>query len=136
MEHNYDLEKRKYVIAGAVICVVLVYLLRLFSLQIMSEDYKKNADSNALLKQIQYPARGTISDRNGKLMVYNQPAYDVMVVMMEQKGVDTLDLCQSLGITKEFYEKRMSEIKDRSRFQTDTLSVLRLRLWTTCRRNH
>ncbi len=112
---NYELEKRKFVIGGIAVAIVLVYILRLFALQIMSDDYKKNADSNALLKQIQYPARGTISDRNGKLMVYNQPAYDVMVVMMEQKGVDTLDLCQSLGITKEFYEKRMSEIKDRSR---------------------
>lgn len=110
---NYELEKRKYVIAGAAVVIVILYILRLFTLQIMSDDYKKNADSNALLKRVQYPARGTISDRNGKLMVYNQPAYDIMVVMLEQKGVDTLDLCRSLGITKDFYVKRMEEIKDR-----------------------
>ena len=112
---NYELEKRKYVIAGAAVVIVILYILRLFTLQIMSDDYKKNADSNALLKRVQYPARGTISDRNGKLMVYNQPAYDIMVVMLEQKGVDTLDLCRSLGITKEYYVKRMEEIKDRYR---------------------
>ena len=47
MERNYDLEKRKYVIGGAVIVIVLIFLIRLLSLQIMSEDYKKNADSNA-----------------------------------------------------------------------------------------
>ena len=112
---NYEFEKRKFVIAGVAVLIVILYLLRLFTLQIMSDDYKKNADSNALLKRIQYPARGVISDRNGKLMVYNQPAYDIMVVMLEQKGVDTLDLCRSLGITKEYYEKRMAEIKDRYR---------------------
>ena len=69
MERNYDLEKRKYVIGGAVIVIVLIFLIRLLSLQIMSEDYKKNADSNALLKKIQYPSRGVIYDRNDKLLV-------------------------------------------------------------------
>lgn len=51
MERNYDLERRKYVIAGAVIAIVAIFLIRLLSLQIMSEDYKKNADSNAFLKR-------------------------------------------------------------------------------------
>lgn len=113
MEHNYDLEKRKYVIAGAVICVVLVYLLRLLSLQIMSEDYKKNADSNAFLKKIQYPSRGVIYDRNGKLLVYNQPAYDITVIMKEVTQLDTMDLCQTLKITPDYLRKRLAEIKDR-----------------------
>ena len=53
MEHDYRLEKRKTVIGGAVVFVALVFLIRLLSLQIMSEDYKKNADSNAFLKKIQ-----------------------------------------------------------------------------------
>ena len=57
MERNYNLEKRKYVIGGAVLLVVLVFMIRLLALQIMSDDYKKNADSNALLKKIQYPSR-------------------------------------------------------------------------------
>lgn len=95
--------------------VVLLYILRLFTLQLTSEEYKKNADSNAFLKQVQYPARGAIMDRNGKLLVYNQPAYDVMVIMKEQKGVDTLELCRSLGIDKEWYIRRMDEIRDRRR---------------------
>lgn len=112
---KYDFENRKYVIGGAAIVIVLVFLIRLFTLQLMSDDYKKNADSNAFLKKIRYPSRGIITDRNGKLLVYNQPAYDIMVVMREQVNVDTLDLCQSLGISKEFYIKRMNEIKDRRR---------------------
>ena len=115
MAGKYDLEKRKYVIGGVAVAIVLIYIVRLFALQIMSDDYKKNADSNALLKRVQYPSRGVITDRHGHLLVYNQPSYDIMVVMSEQEGVDTLDLCESLGITKEYYVKRMAEIKDRYR---------------------
>ncbi|MCR4920191.1 MAG: penicillin-binding protein 2 [Bacteroidaceae bacterium] len=115
MATKYELEKRKYVLGGAAILIVVVYLVRLFSLQMLSEDFKRNADSNAFLRRIQFPARGAITDRNGKLLVYNQPAYDIMVVMTEQMGVDTLDLCASLGITRDWYERRMAEIKDRSR---------------------
>ena len=100
----YSLENRRFVIGGIAAVVVLVYIIRLFTLQIMSDDYKKNADSNAFLKKIEYPSRGVIYDRKGKLMVYNQPAYDIMVVMNEEKGhLDTLEFCKTLGITKEFF---------------------------------
>ncbi len=113
MKKDYNLEKRKYVLGGAVVLVVLVYLIRLFSLQIMSEDYKKNADSNAFLNKTQYPSRGVIYDRNGNLLVYNQPAYDVTLVMKEVGDLDTLDLCNTLNITPEYLVRRMAEIKDR-----------------------
>lgn len=113
---DYNLDKRKYVIGGVAIAIVVIYAIRLFTLQIMSEDYKKNADSNAFLKQIEFPSRGAIYDRNGKLMVYNSPSYDIMVVMKEQEGrLDTMDFCNSLGITKEAFEKRMETIKDRNK---------------------
>ena len=113
---DYNLEKRKYVIGGVATAIVIIYIIRLFTLQIMSDDYKKNADSNAFLKKIEYPSRGIISDRNGKLLVYNQPAYDVMVVMKEAKGkIDTLSLCETLGITREEFDKRMETIKDRNK---------------------
>lgn len=115
MKANYELGKRKYVLGCIAVGIVVVYLIRLFTLQMLSDDFKRNADSNAFLRRIQYPARGVITDRNGKLLVYNQPAYDLMVVMNEQLGVDTLDLCQSLGITRDWYERRMVEIKDRRR---------------------
>ena len=113
VERNYDLEKRKYAIGGAVIFIVLIFLIRLLSLQIMSEDYKKNADSNAFLKKIQYPSRGVIYDRNGKLLVYNQPAYDITVIMKEITSLDTADLCRTLKITPEFRRKRFKDLKDR-----------------------
>ena len=113
---DYNLEKRRFVIGGVATAIVVIYMIRLFTLQIMSDDYKKNADSNAFLKHIEFPARGAIYDRNGKLLVYNQPSYDLMVVMNEESGrLDTMDFCNSLGITKEFFIKRMNDIKDRSK---------------------
>ena len=113
---DYNLDKRRFVIGGVAIAIVVIYMIRLFTLQIMSDDYKKNADSNAFLKQIEYPSRGAIYDRNGKLMVYNQPSYDLMVVMNEEKNrLDTMDFCNALGITKEFFIQRMNDIKDRTK---------------------
>ena len=113
---DFELDNRKYVIGGAAILIVVVYILRLFMLQVTSDDYKKSADSNAFLKKIEYPSRGVITDRNGKLMVYNQPAYDIMVVMNEaKKHLDTLELCRLLNITREEFDKRMETIKDRNK---------------------
>ncbi len=111
---DYNLEKRKFVIGGVVVTIVLLYLIRLFTLQIMSDDYKKNADSNAFLNKVLFPARGAIYDRNGDLLVYNQPAYDVMVVMKEIENLDTLDFCQTLNISKDYFIKRMADIKNRN----------------------
>ena len=76
MKKDYNLEKRKYVIAGLLIVIVLIYLLRLLELQVFEDKYKANADSNAFLRKTIYPSRGLIYDRNGELIVYNQPAYD------------------------------------------------------------
>ena len=113
---NYGLEYRRFVIAGVATFIVIVYIIRLFTLQLMSDDYKKNADSNAFLKKIAYPSRGVIKDRNGKLLVYNQPSYDIMVVMNEARNhLDTLEFCEALGITREEFDERMEAIKDRSK---------------------
>ncbi|MCD8193367.1 MAG: penicillin-binding protein 2 [Tannerellaceae bacterium] len=107
------LENRRYVIAGAVIVLILIFIVRLFFLQIVSSDYKAWADSNAFLKKTLYPSRGMIYDRNGNLLVYNQPAYDVMVIMREVQPFDTLDFCNILGITKETFVKRIADIRNR-----------------------
>ncbi|TGX80437.1 penicillin-binding protein 2 [Palleniella muris] len=113
---DHSLDNRKYVIGGIATAIVTIYIIRLFFLQIMSDDYRKSADSNAFFKKIEYPSRGVITDRNGKLLVYNEPSYDLMVVMNEQKGhIDTLEFCNALGITPEFYKRRMAEIKDRNK---------------------
>lgn len=113
MKRDYQLEKRKYTTGGVVILIVLVFIIRLFTLQIMSDDYKRNADSNALLQRIKYPPRGLIYDRQGRLLVFNQPAYDITVVMKEVEKFDTLELATSLGVTKDFLVKRFKDIKNR-----------------------
>jgi penicillin-binding protein 2 len=113
---DYNLSKRSYVIGGVAAMIVVIYILRLFQLQITSDDYKKSADSNAFLKKIEYPSRGGIYDRNGKLLVYNQPAYDIMVVMNEAKDhLDTVDFCNVMNISREEFDRRMATIKDRNK---------------------
>ena len=113
---DFELEKRRYVVGGIAIAIVVVYIIRLFVLQIMSDDYKKNADSNAFLKKVEFPSRGAIYDRNGKLMVYNQPAYDIMIVVNEARGrLDTTEFCRTLNITRDDFIRRMDAIKDRNR---------------------
>ena len=113
---DYGLGYRRYVIGGVAVLIVVIYIIRLFTLQITSDDYKKSADSNAFLKKIEYPSRGNITDRHGKLLVYNQPSYDIMVVMNEAKDrIDTTEFCHALGITKEEFDRRMTIMKDRNR---------------------
>ena len=115
MENDRQFGYRKIVLGGVAVLIITVYIVRLFTLQLMSDDFKRNADSNAFLKRIQYPARGVIRDRKGRLLVYNQPSYDIMVVMSEMQDLDTLDLCESLGIERDWFDRRMEEIKDVSR---------------------
>ena len=110
------INNRPYVIGGMAVLIIVVYIVRLFFLQLMSDDYKKNADSNAFLKQVEYPSRGIITDRKGTLLVYNQPAYDIMVVINEAKNrLDILELCRTLNITREEFDRRMNNLKDRSK---------------------
>ncbi len=110
---NDSFHNRRWVIAGVFSVVILVYILRLFSLQIIETKYKIGAESNALLKKTIYPTRGLIYDRNNKLLVYNRPAYDIAMIPREIRNLDTLDFCNMLNITKVDFEERMEAIKDR-----------------------
>lgn len=113
MKKDYNLEKRKYIIGGVLIVLALIYLVRLFELQVLDPTYKINADSNAFLRKTIYPSRGTLRDRNGKLVVYNQPAYDVMVIPREIGDFDTVDLCRTLRLDIEDLRTRFRDMKDR-----------------------
>ena len=115
MAKDYSLEKRKYVIGAVAIVIVLIYIIRLFDLQILTDEYKHYADSNAFLKKVQYPSRGAMYDRNGKLLVYNQPAYDITFVPREVVHLDTLEFCRSLNLTREQFDRRMAEVSNRRR---------------------
>lgn len=113
MAKDYTYEKRKYVIGAVAIVVVLTYIIRLFNLQILTDEYKKYAASNAFLNRVQYPSRGAIYDRNGRLLVYNQPAYDITFVPREVEELDTLDFCSTLNLSREQFEKRMEDVCNR-----------------------
>lgn len=113
MRKNYNLEKRKYVICGFLLLVAVIFSIRLFDLQIGDNRYKKSADNNAFLKKTIYPSRGLIRDRNGELIVFNQPAYDVMLIPRDVEEFDTLEFCRTLNITPEQLKKRFADMKDR-----------------------
>lgn len=112
MRKDYRLEKRKYVVGGFVVALVLIFLIRLFELQVVDNRYKENADSNAFLRKTVYPSRGLIYDRNGELIVYNQPAYDVMMIPRDVQPFDTIDFCKTLQITREEFDYRMKELRE------------------------
>jgi len=89
---------RKYVIIGIIVIVVFIYIVRLFYMQIIDESYKISAQNNSQRRQTIYPARGVIFDRNNKILVYNEPAFDLMVIPNQTKEFDTIDLCNILEI--------------------------------------
>ena len=95
-----------------VIFVVLVYIIRLFNIQILDKRYSRSASSNALYNRTVFPVRGVIYDRDGQILVGNSPSYDVIVTMRNVAGLDTLSFCRSLNITREYFDSRMSDIRD------------------------
>ena len=115
---NRNLAKRQYIISGIFVVVGVVYLLKLFSLQVLDKGLKVDADNNVLRYVTQYPARGKVFDRNGKLLVYNEAVYDLMVVPGEvSKEIDTMEFCRLLNITRENYEERFTKAKNYSRIK-------------------
>lgn len=113
MRKDYKLGKRKYVIGGLITIIVIVYIFRLFNLQVVDSTYKNDADTNAFLRKAVYPSRGIIYDRNGNVVVFNRPAYDVMIIPRDVQEFDTLDFCATVGITPEQLRRRIIEMKDR-----------------------
>lgn len=112
MYNRNPLSKRQYVIIAIVLLFTVVYVIQLFNLQILSPQYREYADSNAFLRRTLYPSRGAIYDRNGELLVYNQPTYDVMMVVREMERFDTLDFCNTLNIDTQRFHALESDMKD------------------------
>lgn len=113
---NDNYYRRRWVISGLVVAVVLVYIIRLFALQIIDKSTLRQAQKIAIIEQTVFPSRGLIFDRNGELLVFNQPIYEVTLVMREMgKDFDTLRLCQALQMDKESFDKRLLDIKDKKK---------------------
>jgi penicillin-binding protein 2 len=102
---------RKLLLPSLIIIAACLLVLRIFYLQIVDDSLKLKSDNNAIKIKYDYPERGYIYDRNGKLLVANQPSYDIMVIPREIKNLDTLEFCLLLDITKEDFLKRIAKAK-------------------------
>jgi penicillin-binding protein 2 len=94
-----NINRRTLVVALFFIFVGLLFIIKLFILQVYDPSYKFSAESNTRREIINYPARGLVYDRNGKLIVSNQANYDLMVIPRELKEMDTVSFCSALNIT-------------------------------------
>ncbi len=105
---------RRYVFAVIITLVGLVYIARLFHIQVLDKSYEQFALSNAQSVRIIYPARGLIYDRNGEILVYNQAAYDLMITPRQLEPFDTTEICRILNITREDVKERIRSAKSYS----------------------
>ncbi len=101
--------------------VGLIFTISLFRLQVLDSNYKQYATNNVLREVVQYPARGLIYDRNGKLLVYNKTAYDLLITPREVAEFDTLLLCKLLNIEREDLEQQIAKAKKYSWYKPSVL---------------
>ena len=100
---------RKYFLIGVTLVTSLIFVFKLVSLQLINSSYKLLSDNNAVVEKLIFPERGYIYDRNQKLMVSNQPVYDLMLIPENLKVFDTLELCQMIGIEKTELEVKLKQ---------------------------
>jgi len=100
---------RKLLLPGMIIVSAILIIARLFYLQIIDEELKLKSENISIKIKYDYPERGYIYDRNGVLLVANQPSYDIMVVPREIKDLDTIEFCKLLNITKEEFHKKLKK---------------------------
>ncbi len=124
---NNNLSTRKLLIMGVFIAIGVVFIVKLFALQVVDQEYKEQADNNALRFVTQYPARGKVYDRNGELLVFNEAVYDLMVTPKQIADAvrkdtlhpfDTLMFCHLLDIDKASFIERMDKAKKESYFKS------------------
>ena len=131
-------ENRKFVFGALLFLVVFIFIGKLFSLQVLDKSHQTTANSNVLRYIIRYPARGLIYDRTGKLLVYNEAVYDLMVSPNLVEEFDTSIFCDILKITHENVEKRLQNAKKYSYYtsspflkqvSSETYAVLQEKLY-------
>lgn len=112
-----NLFNRKYIVQGLFIVVALILVGQLFYIQVASDRYFLSANSNVLRKKYTFPARGVILDRNNKVLVQNEPVYDLMITPNLVKPFDTAALCRIIGIDMKGFHKRYNKAKNQSKYQ-------------------
>ncbi len=109
---------RRHIIRLIIILFGLVYIVRLFILQVIDNTYKQTASNNVLRYVTQFPARGFIYDREGKLLVFNEAAYDLMLVPGQLEPFDTVEFCQILNVSKEYVDEAIQRAKEFSYYNS------------------
>ncbi|MFM8848854.1 MAG: penicillin-binding transpeptidase domain-containing protein [Cytophagales bacterium] len=108
-------EGRREILQIVFVLTGLIFLIKLFFIQVLDNKYAELADSNAILRQVEYPFRGLITDRNGKLIVYNTPEYDLRVIYKDVKDFDTTRFCSVFGLAREEVRKKLNKLWDMKR---------------------
>jgi penicillin-binding protein 2 len=109
---------RGFVVGAIFVTIGIIFLIRLFYVQVLDTHYKLDADNNVLRKVIKYPARGLIYDRNGELLVFNEAAYDLMLTPKQlSKKMDTMAFCKLLEISKEQFLEKLEKAKKYSYYK-------------------
>lgn len=120
IKNKINYSQRKYVIGSIFILVAIIILIKLFIIQIVDDSYKHSSDNNTLRYITQYPSRGKIYDRNGKLLVYNDAVYDLMIIPKQAKNTDVESFCKLLNITDSTYNSNYQKAK---KYSTITPSI-------------
>ena len=105
---------RKTLLILIVISTSLVFILRLYYLQVYATEPYSIYEDNAIRKVFTYPKRGYIYDRNNNLLVSNQPSYDVMIIPGLVKELDTTEFCKLLKISKDYFNNKIERTRRHS----------------------
>ena len=124
-------EGRKEILQIVIVLVALVFLVKLFFIQVVNERYAELSDSNAILRQTEYPVRGLIKDRHGKLIVYNTPEFNLEVLLKDVKKFDSAKFCEVFEISREELRKKFKEMKARREYSRYKPTLFLSQLSTT-----
>ena len=114
-------ENRTYIIGGFFGLVILIFIIRLFSIQVIDDSFKTSSENNVIRKQTDYPRRGLIYDRNKELIVYNEAAYDLMITPKQATFLDTALICSLLEIDSLNLIKRIEKARNYSMYKASVL---------------
>ena len=115
-----NLSNRKFIVGIIFLVIGIIFIARLFSIQVLDDKYESESEHNVLREVVEYPARGLIYDRNGELLVYNEAAYDLMILPKQVKELDTLALYSLLEIEKDAFLEKFTKAKKYSRYKPST----------------
>ena len=114
-------ENRTYIIGSFFGLIILIFIIRLFSIQVIDDSFKTSSENNVIRKQTDYPRRGLIYDRNEELIVYNEAAYDLMITPKQAIYLDTALICSLLEIDSINLIKRIEKARNYSIYKASVL---------------